>query len=158
MNAIPSPITVDVFVRTGPAEWWQILAALGPLAALLGAIPIAYTVWRVRRHRATAGRSLLEQQRQTCATALAQQTEADDRAEWWRRTQWALDRSLDDNEGARRLGLATLDALARSDLAREEDLKVLHAARGAVARAEGKRHDPGTGLDDGPRSGKHPGS
>ena len=34
----PSPDPFDVFVQAGPAEWWEVLAALGPLAVLLAAV------------------------------------------------------------------------------------------------------------------------
>lgn len=59
--------------------WWQILAALGPLAVLLAAAIGAFMAWRTLRQKAVA----------------------DDRSEWWKRAQWALDNvySEDTNRG-----------------------------------------------------------
>jgi hypothetical protein len=59
---------------------------------------------------------------------LRQKAIADDRAEWWKRTQWALDRALDEDEDIKALGLAALDVLARSELARNEELELLDIA------------------------------
>lgn len=59
---------------------------------------------------------------------LRQKATADDRAEWWKRTQWALDRALDEEQDIKALGLATLGVLARSELARNEELELLDIA------------------------------
>ena len=59
---------------------------------------------------------------------LRQKAVADDRAEWWKRTQWALDRALDEDGDSKALGLAALDVLARSELARNEELELLDIA------------------------------
>ena len=40
---------------------------------------------------------------------LRQKAVADDRAEWWKRTQWALDRALDEDGDSKALGLAALE-------------------------------------------------
>ena len=58
------------------------------------------------------------------------------RAEWWRRTPWALDRALDPGEGTKALGLATLEVLARSGLAPTEQLGVSYMAWENVAGEE----------------------
>ena len=117
-----------MYLHTGPAEWWQVVAAFGPLAVLLAAAIGAVISWRTLRQRTIADREALDQRRSADANALEQKTDADSRAEWWRRTQWALDRALDDDADVKALGLATLDVLARSKLARTEELELLDIA------------------------------
>ncbi|MEC5180556.1 hypothetical protein [Arthrobacter sp. CG_A4] len=129
MPPTPSPTPVEVFVYTGPAEWWQILAALGPLAVILGAVIAGVIGWRT----------------------LEQKAEADNRAEWWRRTQWALDAvySGDTNRGT--IGLKVLKILGDSELAGDGELAVLeaaseksldHAAQVRAARAKAEAQSP----------------
>jgi hypothetical protein len=105
-----------------------ILAGLGPLAVLIAALLAFYINWRTLKQRTAADKTALDQKREADVQALRQKTEADSRAEWWRRTQWALDRALDDDEGTKALGLATLEVLARSELAREEELELFDIA------------------------------
>jgi hypothetical protein len=102
----PTPVPVEVFLRSGPAEWWQIVAALAPVAVLIAAAVGAFMAWQTLRQKAIA----------------------DDRAEWWKRTQWALDSALDEDEDTRALGLAALEVLASSELARNEELELLDIA------------------------------
>ncbi len=93
-------------MHTGPAEWWQILAALGPLAVLLGALVAGVIGWRT----------------------LKQKAEADNRAEWWKRTQWALDAIYSGDTKRGTIGLKVLKVLGESELAGEGELAVLEAA------------------------------
>lgn len=123
MKLSPVPFELPV---ANPAEWWQIVAALGPLAVLAGAALAAFIGWRTLRQKAAAD-----------ALALKQRTRADDRAEWWKRAQWALDKALEADEDAKALGLASLAVLARSDLAREEELELLDIAWQSVSEANG---------------------
>lgn len=133
MTTAPSPGPVDVVVHSGPADWWVILAGLGPLAVLIAALLAFYINWRTLKQRTAADK-----------TALEQKTEADSRAEWWRRTQWALDRALDPDEGTKALGLATLEVLARSELARTEELELFDIAWQSVSGDEnGDDAEPG---------------
>ena len=113
----PSADPVDVFVHTGPAEWWQVLAALGPLAVLLAALIGAVISLRTLRQRAVAD-----------SAALAQKREADNRSEWWNRTQWALDSSLSADPRRAELGLGVLAVLAESGLASPEELEIITVA------------------------------
>ena len=113
----PSADPVEVFVRSGPAEWWQVLAALGPLAVLIAAVIGAVISLRMLKQRATAD-----------TAALVQQREADNRSEWWRRTQWALDSSLSADPGQAELGLGIMAVLAESDLASPEELEIITVA------------------------------
>lgn len=100
----------------------------------------------------TADKTALDQKSEADANALQQKTEADSRAEWWRRTQWALDRALDPDEGTKALGLATLEVLARSELARTEELELFDIAWKSVSGDEnGEDAGPGSG------SGQEPG-
>jgi hypothetical protein len=108
----PSPSPVAVVVQTSPAEWWQVLAALGPLAVLLAAAIGAAVSLRTLTQRA----------------ALAQQREADNRSEWWNRAQWALDSALSADPRRTELGLGVLAVLADSGLASPEDLKIITVA------------------------------
>lgn len=89
-----------------PPEWWQIVGALSPFAVLLAAIIAAIIGLR----------------------QIKQKRESDNRAEWWKRTQWALDavHSGDDKRGT--VGLKVLTVLAESDLAGKGELDVLSAA------------------------------
>ena len=93
------------------------MAALGPLAILLTGLVAALISFLVLRQRTQA--DTLE---------LVQKTSADSRAEWWRRTQWALDRALNEDGNTKALGLAALAVLARSELASREELELLDIA------------------------------
>ena len=106
MPPTPAPTPIEVFVHTGPAEWWQILAALGPLAVLLGALVAGLIGWRT----------------------LKQKAEADNRAEWWKRTQWALDAVYSGDKKRGTIRLKVLKVLGESELAGDGELAVLEAA------------------------------
>ncbi|NUT70974.1 hypothetical protein [Pseudarthrobacter sp. C4D7] len=148
MTPAPTPGTLDVVVHSGPAEWWVILAGLGPLAVLVAALLAFYINWRTLKQRTAADKTALDQKREADANALQQKTAADSRAEWWRRTQWALDRALDPDEGTKALGLATLEVLARSELARTEELELFDIAWKSVSGDEnGYETDPGSGQE-----------
>jgi hypothetical protein len=146
----PSPSPLDVVVHSGPADWWVILAGLGPLAVLIAALLAFYINWRTLKQRTAADATALEQKRAADTQALLQKTEADSRAEWWRRTQWALDRALDQDEGTKALGLATLEVLARSELARTEELELFDIAWisvGGDENGDGNGQDSGSGSE-----------
>ncbi len=135
MNPTPPPAPVDVVVHSGPAEWWQVVAALGPLAVLLTGLVAALISILVLRQRTQAD-----------ALELIQKTHADSRAEWWRRTQWALDRALDADENTKALGLAALAVLAQSELASTEELELLDIAWRTV-NGEGSDADADADAD-----------
>lgn len=111
----PSPIPLPA--ASAEPSWWEVLAALGPLAVLVAAVIGAAVSWGALRQRTAAD-----------AGALRQRSDADDRAEWWKRTQWALDHALRGDPGSQALGLATLAVLAQSRLARDEELELLDMA------------------------------
>lgn len=125
MPPTPSPPPIDVFVHSGATEGWQIVAAFGPIAVVLGAVAAAFIGWRTLRQKAVA----------------------DDRAEWWKRAQWALDRALDEDENTKALGLATLEVLAHSELARNEELELLDIAWKSVNGTPDDGADQGAVVD-----------
>lgn len=96
MNPSPSPTPLDVFVRTAPAADWQVWAAFAPLiAAIIAALIAGAALWQ--KHR------------------------SDNRAEWWRRAQWALDASMSDQPTRAEMGQQAINILGQSKLARPED-------------------------------------
>ncbi len=101
MNPIPSPIPVTVV--GAPPEWWQILGALSPLAVLVAAIVAAIV-------------GLL---------SLRQKARSDNRSEWWRRAQWALDASLSRSRSEAEMGQKAIEILGHSELASREELALL---------------------------------
>ncbi|HKU31804.1 MAG TPA: hypothetical protein VJQ60_15060 [Arthrobacter sp.] len=119
MNPVPSPMPVTVVAA--PPEWWQIVSALSPLAVLVAAI-VAATV------------GLL---------TLRQKARSDNRSEWWRRAQWALDASLSRSRSEAEMGQRAIDLLGRSELASHEELALLRVgtedALAAAAAAPGPR-------------------
>lgn len=96
MSPSPSPTPLDVFVRTAPAADWQVWAAFAPLlAAIIAALIAAVALWQ--KHR------------------------SDNRAEWWRRAQWALDASMSEQPTRAEMGQQAINILGQSKLARPED-------------------------------------
>ncbi|MET3143583.1 UNVERIFIED_ORG: hypothetical protein ABIB13_003320 [Arthrobacter sp. UYEF2] len=96
MPPTPSPGPIDVFVHNAPAADWQVWAAFAPLiAAVIAALIAFFTLWQRRR--------------------------ADNRAEWWRRAQWALDASMSDEPKRAEMGQQAINLLGRSKLATPED-------------------------------------
>ncbi|MEV8148822.1 hypothetical protein AB0O52_11845 [Arthrobacter sp. NPDC080073] len=127
MNPSPSPLPVTVVAP--PAEWWQILGALSPLAVLAAAIVAAIV-------------GLL---------SLRQKARADNRSEWWRRAQWALDASLSRSRSEAEMGQKAIEILGQSELASREELallkvgtedELLAAATASETRAVGPSQRP----------------
>ncbi|TQJ36744.1 hypothetical protein [Arthrobacter sp. SLBN-122] len=102
----PTPSPIPVTVVAPPPEWWQIVAALSPFAVLIGAVVAGIIGFR----------------------QIKQKREADNRAEWWKRTQWALDAVYSGDPKRGTVGLKVLTVLAESGLAGEGELDVLEAA------------------------------
>jgi hypothetical protein len=90
--------------------WVEWVSALAPFATLVSAV-IAGTI---------------------AVLSLAQRRRADAKAEWWRRFEWAADHVLDDDPHGQEVGVGTLLLLARSDLARAEELELVDATWGAL--------------------------
>ncbi|MDJ0315602.1 MULTISPECIES: hypothetical protein [Arthrobacter] len=150
MNQSQTLAIVDL--ASGPARWWEVLAALGPLAVLIGAIVAAVVGGFTLRQRAIADALQLAQKGESDKKVLDQQRLADDRSEWWRRAQWALDRALSSSEGTKALGLATLEVLAHSSLARTEELELFDVAWVSVSNPLGESSNKHIALAPEPRS------
>lgn len=79
-----------------------------------------------------------------------QKNTADRRSEWWRRTAWAFERSLGDNNVEAELGWKVLGTLVESRLATKGDSEVVqviaqHVALGEYDDIEGGRGNDPTG-------------
>ena len=72
---------------------------------------------------------------------------ADRRSEWWRRTAWAFERSLSDDEAEAELGWKLLTSLVESRLATNSDSDVMRVIAEHVTLDE-----------DGDEEGRHRGS
>lgn len=106
MVALQAPDPVEVVVRNGAPDGWDVLASLGPLAILLAAVIAAFIGWR----------------------SMQTQAEASRRAQWWERAEWALDASMSSSMDRRVIGLGVLTLLAESRLAGEEEARILQVA------------------------------
>ena len=97
---------VEVVVRSDTPDGWDVLASLGPLAILLAALIAGFIGWR----------------------SMQMQAEANRRAQWWERAEWALDASMASDLDRRVIGLGVLALLAESTLAGEEEARILQVA------------------------------
>ena len=63
-----------------------------------------------------------------------QKNRADRRSEWWRRTQWAFERTFSSDDAEARLGWTLLSMLTRSTLATRDDSDIVQmiAQHGAL--------------------------
>jgi hypothetical protein len=101
--------------------WWTQISEFTSIAlsaAIIGAAVVILLKLR-RQRRALLGKA------GTHAGSLARRAEADDRAEWIRRTQWALGAAASTNDTRYFYGATILEALARSDLTGPEDKAIL---------------------------------
>jgi hypothetical protein len=115
--------------------WLEIMRAVGlafgPLLVFGSAVIAAVIAWRAYRQR----------------------KEADERAEWWRRTQWAIDYAVDEEEEKAEIGVEALDLLGVSPLASAEDRELLETLFAQVAATRAARSYNGASTSDaeGPR-------
>jgi hypothetical protein len=103
-SKVPEPL--EVVVRNDAPDGWDVLASLGPLAILIAALIAAFIGWR----------------------SMQTQAEANRRAQWWERAEWALDASVSSSMDRRVIGLGVLALLAESTLAGEEEARILQVA------------------------------
>jgi hypothetical protein len=101
--------------------WWTQISAFTSIAVSAAIIGVAVLILlKLRRQkRALLGNAA------THAGRLGRRREADDRAEWIRRTQWALEAAASSNDAMYSYGAAILEAMARSDLTGPEDKAIL---------------------------------
>ncbi|MCC9145345.1 MULTISPECIES: hypothetical protein [unclassified Arthrobacter] len=102
----PAAPALEALPAESATSWWDIVAALGPLAVLLAGALTFFVGWKT-----------LEQRRK-----------ADQRSEWWTRAQWAIEASLSDDPRRQETGLGVLDLLAQSDLAGAEEAAIISIA------------------------------
>lgn len=114
MNLHNAVSSVDVVIHAEPAEWWQVVAALTPLAALLVLVFVVFALY-------------------WSTTAPAAGSER--RAEWWSRAEWAMDMALDDKPERRKVGLAVLDQLSRDRYVGKEDARIVAQARALLNKS-----------------------
>lgn len=89
----------------GEPATWEIVTAFAPFSALVAAFLIAGVAWRT----------------------LKQKRESDNRSEWWKRTQWALDATTSEDPVMIAYGEGMLKLLVESKMANKEDKQVLDA-------------------------------
>lgn len=115
-----------------PGRWTQVseFISIALSAAIIGAaVLILLKLWRQKM-------PLLGKATQT--GNLRRRREAADRAEWIRRTQWALGAGASTNDRLSSCGAVILEALARSDLTSPEDKSILDSV---WAGSSTKMHD-----------------
>jgi hypothetical protein len=110
-NAVSS---IDVVIHAEPAEWWQVVAALAPIAALLVLVFVVLTL---------------------CRSTTAPAAGSERRAEWWSRAEWAMDMALDDKPERRKVGLAVLDQLSTDRSVGKEDARIVAQARALLNKS-----------------------
>jgi hypothetical protein len=72
---------------------------------------------------------------------LRQKRSNDDRDAWWKRAQWAIDKSLSSDDGEAQVGLGAMVILATTDTPTKDDLRLLRVAIDWALDAEGlERH------------------
>lgn len=101
-------LTTTCGAATSGPEWLHVLSELGPIATALAALAaLTVGIMTVRQRRT-----------------------ADARAEWWKRAEWALDQVLSTpaDESRAAVGMAMLNHLADSKLAKTEEIAALEAA------------------------------
>lgn len=82
-----------------------------------------------------------------------QKNHADKRSEWWRRTQWAFERTVSTDDTHAELGWKMLSALVRSRLATKDDSEIVQviAEHAALGEPEGEDGD-GTAASGRPQA------
>ena len=113
VNAVPSTSRIDIVVHTGDAEWWQIVADLGPLVVLL----VAGITWLILRQGAFVATAPVDDK-----------TSAGSQSVWWSRARWALEATLADKPARREVGFAALELLSTSRLSGKEETLIIAEA------------------------------
>jgi hypothetical protein len=111
-------------------QWWEILAAFAPVGTFAAAVVAAIVGLGTVRQRSYADR----------------------RAEFWRRTEWALEATVHPDPQMQTMGTMVLASLAKSELiASDEELQLLDAVWvDPIAEAEAAGLDEELGGDEDP--------
>lgn len=109
------------YLTPGGPGWSTYVSALTPVAVLAAIIVATVVALRSLRSRERALKGTVA----TRAGSLARRRETDDKAEWLRRTQWAVEAAASTNDRMYSYGAVILEALARSDLTGPEDKAIL---------------------------------
>ena len=133
-DAAALPMLAPAAAEAATPQWWEIVAALAPVGTLAAALVAAVVGLGTIRQRSYSDR----------------------RAEFWRRTEWALEASVSQDPQLAAMGTMVLASLAKSDLiASDEELQLLDAVWiDPIAEAEeagldeelgdGDEHDAGS--------------
>ncbi|MFI7481615.1 hypothetical protein ACH9EU_04275 [Kocuria sp. M1R5S2] len=120
--------------------WLEVLRALGtglgPVLLFVSAVIAAVIAWKTYKQREEADR---------------QHKEADERAEWWRRTQWAIDHASAEDEEKAIIGVEALTLLSKSPLAADEDRVMLETLFEEIIAARTARPYNEKSAPDAPR-------
>jgi hypothetical protein len=74
-----------------------------------------------------------------------QKNRADNRSEWWRRTQWAFECTFSTDDVQAKLGWKMLSKLVRSTLATKDDSEIVQVIAEHAALGEPKAEEDGNG-------------
>lgn len=113
-----------VILQSGPVQWWEVLGAFGPLAALLSAGVAGFFAWKSLRQAA----KVQDDNTKAAAAAQSENALAALRSQWWTRVQWALDSALSDHPARQKAGNDMIRAFLREDRVPNSDIEALDAA------------------------------
>lgn len=112
----------------GAPGWWEPWGAFGSYVAIAAAV-VAFVVGSrslaQQREQLETQRDQITAQTTAAADALGQRQEADDRSEWWRRTQWAIESAASEDETLNAVGMRMIPKMHKSGLASDEDRDLL---------------------------------
>jgi hypothetical protein len=95
----------------GEPSIWSIISSLAPVAALLAAGLVTFMGWKNLEHQ---------------QKALAASNTNDDRTQWWKRVEWALDAAMKvENTRLAKMGNELLRVLSTSKMASDADKDLL---------------------------------
>ncbi|WP_406816621.1 hypothetical protein [Mycobacterium sp. M23085] len=123
----------------------SIISRLHPmLSAIVGVMPAQAWVTLIVGALATVGVLITWQQK----------NRADRRSEWWRRTQWAFERTFSDDDSQAVLGWRMLAALAGSKLATGDDSTFVQVIAEHAALGDDEQGESGDGNESISESGQ----
>jgi hypothetical protein len=111
------------YLTPGGPGWSTYVSAFTSVAVLAAIVVATVVALRSLRSRERAIKGTVA----THAGSLGRRRETDDKAEWLRRTQWAMEAVASTNDRMYSYGAVIVEALARSDLTGPEDKAILDA-------------------------------